>query len=51
MNTEGICMICREWTDARESCCGAAVWVEGSVIHPDLFDDNGNLTEESENEN
>ena len=44
-NTEGICTKCKEWTDAKDSCCGAAVWVDGSMIHPDSFQE-----KEEENE-
>jgi hypothetical protein len=29
---QGICLECKEWTDPEESCCGAGVVVEGSII-------------------
>lgn len=31
MDKMGICSDCKEWTTVRESCCGAGVYVEGTL--------------------
>lgn len=36
-STEGFCSKCKEWTDAKESCCGHPVMIEGVMVHPDIF--------------
>jgi hypothetical protein len=39
LDSEGICTACREWTTIGDSCCGAGVWVEGSVYTADDLED------------
>ena len=34
-NTEGICRDCGEHTDVTDSCCGAAVFIDGGWEYPE----------------
>lgn len=35
----GMCSKCHEWTSLEESCCGAPIWIEGSLESPEDEED------------